>query len=112
MKEIFIPDKGTESTPFRIPTQSLASSLALPPNTEPYTLTTEAAAVRYSVSKRTLSIWRTKGMPYLLPGPRKVLYITSDTDEWVRTKFAVGRPKPTLRQIIEDTGSKATRGEA
>lgn len=77
------------------------------PTRDPFTLTSETAAARYNVSRRTLSNWRATGMPFLLPGPRKVLFITADADAWVRAKFAIGRPKPTLARLAASAGGAA-----
>lgn len=80
---------------------------ASPPPQVPFTLTSEQAAARYNVSRRTLSNWRATGMPFLLPGPRKVLFVTLDADAWVRTKFAIGHPKTTLARIAASAGGAA-----
>lgn len=81
------------------PAQPDTAPVASLPTRDPYSLTSEQAAARYNVSKRTLATWRANGMPFLLPGPRKVLFITADADAWVRGKFAIGRPKPTLERL-------------
>jgi hypothetical protein len=65
----------------------------------PFTMTTRGASKRYNVSARTLNHWRATGMPYLLPGPRKVLFVVEEADAWVLKKFAIGRTKPTLARI-------------
>ena len=60
-----------------------------------FTMTSEQAAARYNVSKRTLATWRANGMPFLLPGPRKLLYITADADAWVRKQFSASNSATT-----------------
>ena len=65
----------------------------------PSTITTREATKRYSVSVRTLNHWRATGMPHLLPGPRKVIFVVEEADAWVRNKFSIGRNKPTLQRI-------------
>jgi hypothetical protein len=65
----------------------------------PFCITTKQAVRRYGVSARTLANWRAAGMACLMPGRRKTLYVVSDSDAWVRARFAVGRPKPTLARI-------------
>jgi hypothetical protein len=86
--------------------------VALLPTGDPFTLTSEQAAARYNVSKRTLATWRANGMPFLLPGPRKVLYLTADADAWVRAKFSIGRPKPTLERLARAAAVTSTGGQA
>lgn len=65
----------------------------------PFCITTKQAVRRYGVSSRTLSNWRNQGLPCLMPGRRKTLYVVSDVDAWVKARFAVGRPKPTLQRL-------------
>jgi len=77
--------------------------IAEPTQPVPFTLTTKQAARRYSISMRTLSSWRMAGMPCLMPSRRKVLFVTTESDAWVRTRFAIGRPKPTLQRIANST---------
>lgn len=89
------------------PAQPDTAPVASSPTRDPYSLTSEQAAARYNVSKRTLATWRANGMPFLLPGPRKVLYLTADADAWVRAKFSVGRPKPTLERLARAGGAGA-----
>ncbi|MEI6341159.1 MAG: hypothetical protein WCR07_04320 [Verrucomicrobiota bacterium] len=91
--------------PSNLASQGDAAPAASSP--DPFTLTTEQASRRYNASPRTLSNWRAAGMPFLLPGPRKVLFITRDADEWVRTRFSIGRPKPTLARIAASAGGAA-----
>ncbi len=74
---------------------------------DPFTITTQQAARRYNASPRTLSNWRARGLPFLMPGPRKVLYVTRDADTWVKEKFSIGRPKPTLARIAASAGGAA-----
>lgn len=78
----------------------------------PFTLTTKQAARRYSISTRTLATWRTAGMPCLIPSRKKVLFVTNDADAWVRAKFSVGRPKPTMQRLARAAAVPTTGGQA
>ena len=78
------------------PVQEIESTSKI---TTPFTITTREASKRYSVSARTLNHWRATGMPHLLPGPRKVIFVVEEADAWVLKKFAIGRTKPTLARI-------------
>jgi phage terminase Nu1 subunit (DNA packaging protein) len=69
-------------------------------NRSTFALTTKQAAQRYNISIRTLSVWREQGMPFMMIGPRKALFVVADCDQWVRTKFTVVHPKQALSSPV------------
>ena len=56
----------------------------------PFTMTSKQIASRYSISTRTLATWRMAGMPCLKPSCKKVLFIVSEVDAWVKQQFGGG----------------------